>query len=147
MSGVRAAIGAVGRTGGGGDPAVAAPPSTGTAGAGVLAGVLLVAGVAHLVRPGPFDGLIPRALGRPRPWVLGSGVAEIACGLAVAHPATRRRGGLATAALLLAVWPGNVTMAVRARHASARRRAVLWARLPLQLPLVTWARAVAHNAP
>ncbi|GII98477.1 putative membrane protein [Sediminihabitans luteus] len=114
-----------------------------------LAGALTATGVLHLVRPRTFEPLIPRRLGSPRAWVLGSGVAELACAAAVAAPATRRAGGLATAALFVAVFPGNVTMAL-ASHPGARswamRPAVAWGRLPFQVPLVAWALRVARTA-
>jgi uncharacterized membrane protein len=113
-----------------------------------LATVLTGAGVLHLVLPRPYEALIPRRLGDPRPWVLLSGVAEILCGLMVAVPRSRRVGGLASAVLFVGVFPGNVTMAVRSlRSSRASRRAVAWARLPLQVPLVGGALAGARSAP
>lgn len=111
-----------------------------------LAVTLGVAGVLHLVVPRVYEPLIPRRLGNPRAWVLGSGVAELACAAAVAVPRTRRTGALATAALFVGVFPGNVEMAVhsmRGRHGVTARRVVAWARLPLQVPLVCWALRVA----
>jgi uncharacterized membrane protein len=108
-----------------------------------LAALLGGSGVLHLWRPRVYRGLIPRALGDPGPWVLGSGVAELACAAALAVPATRRTGGLASAALLVGVFPGNITMAVRSRGRTGRA-AVAWARLPLQVPLVAWAWSVAR---
>ena len=122
--------------------------------AAVLSAVLVVAGTLHLVSPRTYDPLIPRVLGDPRPWVIGSGVAEILCGVAVAVPRTRRGGGWLTAALFVAVLPGNVTMAVAAvtddaatSGASLGRQVLTLARLPLQVPLVLWALAVARGAP
>ncbi|GCE76249.1 hypothetical protein CBZ_13050 [Cellulomonas biazotea] len=114
-----------------------------------LAAVLGTAGVLHLRRPAIFTPLIPRALGDPEPWVLGSGVAELACAAALTVPATRRVGGLASAALLVGVFPGNVTMALRSHHGArhwSRKPAVAWGRLPLQVPLVAWAVAVSRSA-
>ncbi|MEX5296491.1 hypothetical protein QYM41_14530 [Kocuria sp. CPCC 205268] len=102
-------------------------------------------GTLHLLRPALFDGLIPRALpGRARTWSLGSGVAELGAAALLLHPRTRRTGGWATAALLVGVWPGNVTMAWRARRGSRMRRAVTLARLPLQIPLIAAALRVAR---
>ena len=115
-----------------------------------LAGVLGAAGVLHLLAPGPYDQLIPKRLGAPRPWVYGSGVAEIACAAALVVPRTRRLGALASAALFLGVFPGNVTMAaraVRSPRASGRTKVLTVARLPLQVPLVAWALDVAGDAP
>ncbi|WP_028050179.1 membrane protein [Cellulomonas sp. URHD0024] len=108
-----------------------------------LAALLGASGVIHLSRPRVYRGLIPHALGDPGPWVLGSGIAELGCAAALAVPATRRLGGHASAVLLVGVFPGNVTMAVRSR---GRWAAVAWARLPLQVPLVAWALSVARRA-
>lgn len=114
-----------------------------------LAALLLAAGTTHLVAPQIYEGLIPRRLGNRRAWVLGSGVAELACGVAVAVPGTRRLGALAAAALFVAVFPGNVEMARKTRPGrghSALRTAVVWGRLPLQVPLVGWALRVASTS-
>jgi len=117
--------------------------------AGSLAGLLGAAGALHLARPAVFEGIVPRGLGSPRAWVYGSGVAELACAAAVAVPGTRRLGGLASAALLVAVFPGNVKMALDS-HPGARSWArdprIAWGRLPLQVPLVAWAWRVARDA-
>jgi uncharacterized membrane protein len=116
--------------------------------AGSLAATLTVTGVLHFARPRVFEALIPPALGSPRAWVYGSGAAELVCAAAVAVPATRRVGGLASAALFVAVFPGNVKMALDshpgARHWS-RNPVVAWGRLPLQVPLVAWAWQVARR--
>lgn len=111
--------------------------------------MLAVAGAMHFARPEPYDRLIPRALGAPRPWVHGSGLAELAVAASLLHPRTRSLGGWAAAALFVGVFPGNVTMATRAVGsplASTTDRALTVARLPLQLPLVWWAVAVARQA-
>lgn len=111
-----------------------------------LALMLTTTGAAHFLRPQVFDPLVPKALGRPRPWVLGSGVAELAVAAAVAAPRTRRLGGLAAALLFVGVFPGNVQMAVDAgRSPSTVYRAVAYGRLPLQLPLVLWALRVRRT--
>ncbi|MFI7743906.1 hypothetical protein [Kocuria rhizosphaericola] len=102
-------------------------------------------GALHLVRPAPFDALIPRSLpGSPRTWTLGSGAAELGVGALLLHPRTRRAGGWAATALFVGVWPGNVTMAWRARRGSPVRRAVTLVRLPLQLPMIAAALRIAR---
>ena len=124
-------------------------PARASVTAGALAGLLGLAGVTHLVVPRAYEPLVPAALGAPRPWVLGSGVAELVCAAAVAVPRTRRLGGHAAAALFVAVFPGNVTMALASHPGArswARRPWVAWGRLPLQVPLVLWARRVAADA-
>jgi|SRR6185437_10114167 len=112
-----------------------------------LTAVLGVAGVAHFVRPEFFDEIVPHALpASPRAWTYLSGVAELACAVAVARPATRRMGGLAAAALFVAVFPANIQMAVDYRDRPAQEQAAAYGRLPLQIPLVLWALKVRRDA-
>ncbi len=115
----------------------------------LLAGLLGSAGVLHLARPGFFEPLVPRLLGAPRAWIYVSGVAELVCAVALAIPVTRRRGAFATAALFVAVFPGNVQMALAAdgtKPGLASNPVIAYGRLPLQVPLVLWALAVARAA-
>jgi uncharacterized membrane protein len=116
--------------------------------AGALAAFLATAGVTHFAKPEPFDAIVPAGLpGGPRTWTYLSGAAELACAAAVAVPRTRRAGALATAALFVAVFPGNVKMAYDWRRRPLPLRAVAYGRLPLQVPLVAWALKVAGSAP
>lgn len=110
-----------------------------------LAAVLAGAGVLHLARPGIYEPLIPRRLGSARAWVIGSGVAELACAAALVPERTRAAGGAATAGLFLAVFPGNVQMAYDWRRRPWPWRAVAYARLPLQVPLLRWALRIART--
>jgi uncharacterized membrane protein len=110
-----------------------------------LAGMLATMGALHLLVPGPFDSIVPRSLpGSPRTWTYLSGVAELAVAAAVAHPRTRKAGALAAAALFVGVFPANVKMACDSRKASPAKRAMAYGRLPMQVPLVLWARRVAR---
>jgi uncharacterized membrane protein len=121
-------------------------PATSQRPAVTLAGLLAFTGTVHLVRPHVFDAALPDWLpGTKRAWAVGSGVAELVCGALVALPETRRSGGWASAALFVAVFPGNVYMVVTA--GTPVRRAATIARLPLQVPLVLWALRAASNAP
>jgi uncharacterized membrane protein len=111
-----------------------------------LAGLLTAAGVLHFAQPRPFDSIVPRALpGSPRTWTYLSGIAELAVAAAVAHPRTRRAGGLAAAGLFAAVFPANVKMAADWRHAPPLRRAIAYGRLPLQAPLILWGLRIASS--
>lgn len=105
--------------------------------------------------PRPYDRLIPRRLGPPRPWVLASGAAELAAGVALLAPHAprlRRAGARAAALLFIAVFPGNLKLArdtgpPRTLRELLGRRGVAWARLPLQAPLVWWAWRLARALP
>lgn len=108
----------------------------------------LVSGTLHLVRPQIFEPIVPRGLAHRRALVHLSGVAELACAVGMLNPATRSLAGRASAALLVAVFPANVQMAVDAHRAVVRRgpspsrrlrRALALTRLPLQVPLIMWA--------
>ncbi len=113
----------------------------------VLTGAFLTSGVVHLVRPQVFEPLVPSwvPVGSRRTVHL-SGLAELGCAGAVLHPATRRAGGWATAALLVAVLPGNVQMALDGRRSrSGAWRAGTLVRVPLQAPLVAIAVRVARG--
>ncbi|WP_030165655.1 DoxX family protein [Spirillospora albida] len=104
-------------------------------------------GAAHFIAPRPFDALIPESLpGSPRTWTHLSGVAELACAAAVAYPKTRRKGAIATAVLMAAVFPANVKMARDWRERPLPLRAAAYGRLPFQAPLIGWALHVARSS-
>lgn len=106
------------------------------------------AGSMHFVVPKFYDAMIPEPLpGTPRMWTYGSGVAEIATATAVLIPRTRRVGGLAAALLFAGVLPGNIKQALDARKSDSTAFQVgTILRLPLQLPLITWALKVRRHA-
>ena len=105
-----------------------------------MAAAFLTSGIVHLVKPSVFEPLIPDALPRPTDLVYVSGVAELICAVGLLRRA--RWAGPVSAAVLLAVWPGNLQMAldVTASAGSEDRAKVVavWARLPLQIPMI-WA--------
>ncbi len=109
-----------------------------------LAGFFAFTGTMHFVVPRSFEAIVPSAIeSMKREAVAVSGVAEIAGGAAVLHPATRRLGRWWLLALLLAVFPANVHMAVNPEQVSGldlKRipRWALWARLPLQPLAMLW---------
>jgi uncharacterized membrane protein len=103
----------------------------------VVVGAFLVSGVVHLVRPRTFEPLMPKWVPAHREVIHASGVAELLCAAGLLLPATRRAAGLASVAVLLGVYPGNLKMAVDAsRTPNDAFKAAAFARLPLQLPLI-----------
>lgn len=112
-----------------------------------LAGLLTITGVTHFAVPTFYDAVVPHLLpGSRRGWTLLSGVAELACAAAIAHPRTRRVGATMAAVMFVAVFPANLQMAWDWRHRSGLEQAVAYGRLPLQIPLVLWALAVRRRA-
>jgi uncharacterized membrane protein len=105
----------------------------------VVAGMFAVSGTVHMVRPGVFTPMIPGWLPAATGLVYASGVAELACaaGLIRRDP----WAGPASAAVLLAVFPGNIQVAIDVwgdQDATAGMRTAVLVRLPLQLPMI-WA--------
>lgn len=111
---------------------------------------MLLAGLAHFAFPQTYQRIVPRFLGDPAFWVRWSGVAEIACAGLLIDRRTRRAGALATIAVLFAVFPANVKMAldggIPGRSFPLGSPVAAWARLPLQVPMVIWAWRVAAAA-
>ena len=110
-----------------------------------LAAMFLTSGTLHFVRPEPFERIVPEALPNRRALVFVSGAAEIACAVGLLVPRTRKVAGIASALLLVGIFPANVTMTAQAKRRldrapddPARRGyfAATVARLPLQWPLV-----------
>jgi uncharacterized membrane protein len=101
-----------------------------------LAAFFVLAGANHFISPGTYLEIMPPYL----PWRLGliyvSGIAEIALGLAVLVPRLRRIAGWGLIALLLAVFPANLHMALHGFHSLAGW--ILWTRLPIQFVLIAW---------
>ena len=116
-----------------------------------LVAIFAVSGVVHLVKPDVYESLMPSWVPRHREVILGSGVAELACATGLVLPATRRTAGWASALLLVAIFPGNLKMAVDAqqiRSTSNRARgfkAATLLRLPLQWPMIRAALKVARG--
>ena len=109
----------------------------------LMSAVFAGSGVLHLVRPSTYDWLVPPELGAARPWVLVSGVVEVAAAALLAAPATRRTGGRLAAALLVAFVLAHLhTFRVVDGRAMTVAAAV---RLPLQVPMVLAALKVARE--
>jgi uncharacterized membrane protein len=108
----------------------------------------LGAGVNHFAMPHAYRRIVPPSLKRlDSEVVLASGVAEIACGLGVLLPSTRRAAGLGTIALLAAVFPANLYMARAPQEFRRIPRWALYARLPLQPLMMWWAWSATRRRP
>ncbi|HWX45345.1 MAG TPA: hypothetical protein VNY52_08480 [Solirubrobacteraceae bacterium] len=102
--------------------------------------IFIGAGANHFVMPRPYRQIVPPWLGDPptrAALVTVSGLAEIAGGLGVLLPRTRRLAGFGLIALLAAVFPANLHMARNPHDFPRIPRWALYARLPLQ-PLMMW---------
>ena len=103
----------------------------------------IVAGLLHFAIPRTYEAIMPDYLPAQRELVYASGLAEISGGAALLHPRTRRAGMWLSIATLLAVFPANVHMALTPERYDIPAVA-LWARLPLQVLLIAWARSAGR---
>lgn len=110
----------------------------------LLAAFFGLTGTLHFTRARTFEAIVPPTIAaRKKEIVAVSGVAELAGAALVLHPAARRAGRWWLLALLVAIFPANIHMAVnpeQIRGLDLRRipRWALWARLPLQPLAMLW---------
>jgi uncharacterized membrane protein len=102
-----------------------------------LMGVLFVlAGINHFLRRSMYMAIMPPYLPWHRALVDLSGYAEIVLGALVLAPQYARRAGWGLIALLIAVFPANLHMALNPERYAAIPPLLLWLRLPLQAVLI-----------
>lgn len=109
---------------------------------------MVVAGANHFINPAPYLGMMPVELPAHLALVYISGVAEIAGGLGLILPATRRPAAWGLVVLYVAIFPANLNMALNdlPLDKTPIPSWALWVRLPLQLVFIAWAWWVARNA-
>lgn len=112
----------------------------------VMGGLYVLAGMMHFVAPAFFMQIMPPWVPFHAAMVALSGVAEIALGILVLIPSTQRFAAWGLIALLIAVFPANIHMAVnqvqldyRPEWMSQPTPLQAWLRLPLQFVLIAWA--------
>lgn len=108
----------------------------------VMAAAYVAAGLNHFRAPSFYVQIMPPWVPWHLPMVILSGVAEIVLGVLVLVPRTRRLAAWGLVALLVAVFPANLHMAlndVRIDGELAGPAWALWLRLPLQGVLIAWA--------
>jgi uncharacterized membrane protein len=106
----------------------------------LLSAFFVGSGVNHFVIPRAYRAIVPPSMRKDAARLVTiSGVAEIAGGVGVLLPRTRRLSGLGLIALLAAVFPANLYMARAPERFSRIPRWALYARLPLQPLMMRWA--------
>jgi len=100
----------------------------------------IAAGVNHFLNPRTYTAIMPPYLPAHMELVYVSGIFEVLGGLGVLPVITRRLAGWGLIALLFAVYPANIHMAMNP-DLFVGRGMPLWAiylRLPLQFVFVSW---------
>lgn len=115
---------------------------------------MATAGVMHFVAPKPFVQIVPAWLPAPLLLVYISGFFEIIGAIGLLIPFTQRAAAWGLVALLIAVFPANINMAVNELPLGDTVYPIgNWVRLPLQFVLIAWAYwmtrpdAPAHTTP
>ena len=105
----------------------------------LMAAGYMLAGLNHFLNPKFYLRIMPPWLPWHIPLVAVSGVCEILGGILLLQQSTRVAGAWFIIAILIAVFPANIQMALNFSH---KHNPYLWLailRLPLQLVLVWWA--------
>jgi uncharacterized membrane protein len=115
-----------------------------------MAVLYIAAGSLHFVVTETYMRLMPTCLPAHRELVLLSGAAEIAGGLGLLVRQTRegqpgRAAAWGLVALLVAVFPANLTLITDPGRFPQVPLWAAWLRLPLQLPLLYWAWCYTHR--
>ncbi|MEO6875627.1 MAG: DoxX family membrane protein [Opitutaceae bacterium] len=104
----------------------------------------VVAGANHFRAPAVYLGMMPPWLPAPAMFNAMAGIAEILGGLGLCFLATRRVAGWGLIALLVAVFPANVHVALQGRMPGFDFSPLtLWLRLPFQAVFIAWVWWVA----
>lgn len=113
----------------------------------LAAAFFVLAGLNHFRHPTFYDRIVPPMFPAPRALVTVSGVCEIAGGLGLLARRLRVAAGWGLLALLVAVFPANVYMAMHPEVIPELRVPawLLWLRLPIQPLLMAWVRWISHD--
>jgi uncharacterized membrane protein len=112
-------------------------------GAGVA---FIVASLPHFLSPERYLPMMPHWLPWHRPLILLSGMGELAGGAGLLVRPTARAAAWGLAALLVAIFPANVHVALAGANAAGLPSAqwYVWSRLPLQGVFIWWILASVH---
>ncbi len=102
----------------------------------LLAIAFVLAGINHFLNPAFYLQMMPPVLPAPLFLIYLSGVFEIALGILLLIPRFTRFAARGLIALLIAVFPANIYMAMNPQIFSEFSSTALYLRLPLQLLLI-----------
>jgi uncharacterized membrane protein len=107
--------------------------------------VFVAAGINHFIEPAFYRRIVPPGFPSPSALVAISGIFEIMGGLGLLVRPLRRIAGWGLIALLIAVFPANIYMAVDPQRSadSTIPMWILWIRLPVQGVIIAWVWWVA----
>ncbi len=105
----------------------------------LLALAFVLAGANHFVNTAFYLSIMPPLLPAHLFLVCLSGICEIALGATILIPQYSRLAAWGLIALLVAVFPANIYMAMNTELFPQFSPAAIWLRLPVQFVLIAWA--------
>jgi uncharacterized membrane protein len=106
----------------------------------VLMGLLYIAaGTNHFRNPALYVSIMPPYLPFHLELVYLSGILEILLGVLLLIPRYSHLAAWGIIALLIAIFPANINMALHPELTPQFPNVALWLRLPLQVILILWA--------
>jgi uncharacterized membrane protein len=114
---------------------------------GITGLLFVLAGLNHFVHPAPYLSMMPAYLPWHRELVQASGVAEVLGGIGVLIPRSRRLAAWGLIALLVAVFPANLGVALHGWPGVNLPPWLLWLRLPFQALFIAWVYRICIARP
>lgn len=118
-------------------------PSARERGAIIMGLLFCLTGALHFMTAGTYVSIMPEWIPESshKALVAISGFFEILGGVGLLIPLVRRAAGWGLIALLIAVFPANIDMALNGVEGTGlpSNPVIYWARLPLQFLLIAWA--------
>ena len=105
----------------------------------IFAAAFILAGINHFLNPQFYLRMMPPVFPAHLFLVYLSGIFEILFGVLLAIPKFSRVAAWLIIALLVAVFPANIYMALNPQLFPEFTRTALYLRLPLQIVLIAWA--------
>jgi uncharacterized membrane protein len=110
----------------------------------LLAAFFIAAGLNHFRMPATYLAMMPEWVPAPGLMNILSGACEVLGGIGVLIPRLRIAAGWGLIALMLAVFPANLHVALLGRMPGfSFSPAILWLRLPFQAVFIAWIAWVA----
>jgi uncharacterized membrane protein len=112
----------------------------------LVASLFFITGTLHFALTGFFARIVPPQLPDPILLVQVSGICELLGAAGLLIPPVRAAAVYGLIALLVAVLPANIYMAIDSRdfHTLAPPE-ILWLRLPLQFAIIAWVYSVKRD--
>ena len=113
----------------------------------ITGATFVVAGLNHFAKPRLYRAIMPPYLPWHGPLVAISGAAEVALGVMLWNRRSARLAGCGLMALLVAVFPATMHMALHPRRFAPIPAWLLWLRLPLQPLMIWWVERCSRDVP